>query len=122
MVFSSYLALLDFKVTQRDELDRQIEEIALSAPYAETVSRRGCFRGIDTPTAMVLATEIGDFRRFDKASQPMAYLGLVPMEHSSGSRERKGPITKGGNTCRPTSCLSPQEKTQQLRSRPEARG
>ena len=101
VVFSSYLALLDFKVTQRDELDRQIEHIALSAPYAEAVGRLRCFRGIDTLTAMVLATEIGDFRRFDRASQLMAYLGLVPMEHSSGSRERKGPITKGGNSyCR----------------------
>jgi transposase len=27
----------------------------------------------------------------------MAYFGLVPTEHSSGDRERKGPITKAGN-------------------------
>jgi len=27
----------------------------------------------------------------------MAYLGLVPSEHSSGSRQRRGSITKAGN-------------------------
>ena len=28
----------------------------------------------------------------------MAYLGLVPGEHSSGDRHRRGPITKTGNS------------------------
>ncbi len=31
----------------------------------------------------------------------MSYYGLVPSEHSSGGRERRGPITKTGNSrCR----------------------
>lgn len=99
--FNTYLALLNFKIQQRDELDRRIEEIALRPHHAAVVCRLRCFRGIDTLTAMVLATEIGDFRRFERASQLAAYLGLVPSEYSSGSRERKGPITKGGNSfCR----------------------
>jgi len=50
---------------------------------------------------MTLATEIGDWRRFERPTQLMAYLGLVPSEHSSGGREHKGPITKAGNSrCR----------------------
>ena len=50
---------------------------------------------------MVLATEIGDWRRFTSPRQLMAYLGLVPREHSSGDRERRGSLTKAGNThCR----------------------
>ena len=50
---------------------------------------------------MVLVTEIGDWRRFDSPPQLMSYLGLVPSEHSSGSRERRGRITKAGNSfCR----------------------
>jgi transposase len=50
---------------------------------------------------MVLATEVGDWRRFRRAPQLMAYLGLVPSEHSSGERERRGSITKAGNShCR----------------------
>lgn len=100
-VLQTYLALMEFKIQMRDELDDKIESIALSPAYAEAVGRLRCFRGIDTLAAMVLVTEIGDFRRFQRPGQLMAYLGLVPMEHSSGSRERKGPITKGGNSfCR----------------------
>jgi transposase len=41
--------------------------------------------------------EVGDFRRFANARQLMAYLGLVPSEHSSGSTIRRGGITKAGN-------------------------
>jgi len=41
---------------------------------------------------------VGDFRRFANARQLMAYLGLVPSEHSSGSTIRRSGITKAGNT------------------------
>ena len=50
---------------------------------------------------MVLATEIGDWRRFASPRELAAYLGFVPREDSSGDRERKGSITKAGNAhCR----------------------
>jgi len=50
---------------------------------------------------MVLATEIVDWRRFQRPTQLAAYLGLVSREDSSGDRERKGSITKAGNShCR----------------------
>jgi hypothetical protein len=41
---------------------------------------------------------VGDFRRFANARQLMAYLGLLPSEHSSGSTIGRGGITKAGNT------------------------
>ena len=44
-----------------------------------------------------LVAEVGDFRRFTNARQLMAYLGLVPSEHSSGSTVRRAGITKAGN-------------------------
>jgi transposase len=47
---------------------------------------------------MVIATELGDVRRFESPRQLMAYVGLVPSEHSSGDRRRLGAITKAGNT------------------------
>jgi transposase len=50
---------------------------------------------------MVLRSELGDLRRFGSPRQLMAYVGLVPSEHSSGSRENRGSITKAGNShCR----------------------
>jgi transposase len=37
-------------------------------------------------------------RRFPTPKQLMAYLGLIPSEHSSGKSVRRGPITKTGNS------------------------
>ena len=60
-----------------------------------------CFRGLQVHSAMVLATELVDWRRFASPRQRMAYLGFVPREHSSGPRQRRGSITKAGNShCR----------------------
>jgi transposase len=47
--------------------------------------------------AAVIAAELGDLKRFTNPSQLMAYVGLVPSEHSSGKTERKGGITRTGN-------------------------
>ena len=47
---------------------------------------------------MVLATELVDWRRFTSPRQLMSYFGLVPREHSSGERERRGAITTAGNS------------------------
>jgi transposase len=54
-------------------------------------------RGIAFLSAVVLAAEIGDFRRFANPRQPIARLGLAPSEHSSGSKVERGGITKAGN-------------------------
>lgn len=100
-VLSEYLALLEYKVSRRDDLDKRIEELALSPTYREVVRRLGCFKGISTRAAMVLATELVDFRRFGHPGELMAYLGLIPSEHSSGEQRRQGSITKAGNShCR----------------------
>lgn len=101
VAFDEYRALLAYKLARRSELDRQIEALALTPVYQPVVARLTCFRGVSTLGAMVLATELGDWQRFAKPTQLMAYLGLVPTEHSSGTRERRGGITKAGNSrCR----------------------
>lgn len=100
-VFREYLALLEYKLARRDELDRRIKELALDPAYREAVGRLSSFRGISTHAAMVLVTELGDWRRFEHPGQLMAYVGLVPSEHSSGESRRLGSITKTGNShCR----------------------
>ena len=101
LVFREYHALLLYKLERRDELDRQIEELALLPNLAPMVGRLQCFRGISLHSAMVLATEIVDWRRFERPSQLACYLGLVSREDSSGGRTRLGSITKAGNShCR----------------------
>lgn len=54
-------------------------------------------RGINLVAAMGIVAELGDLSRFSKPTQLMAYLGLVPSEHSSGDSRRQGGITKSGN-------------------------
>jgi transposase len=101
VVFREYHALLMYKLQRRDELDRQIEQLALLPALAPMVTRLQCFRGISLHSAMVLATEIVDWRRFERPAQLACYLGLVSREDSSGDRTRLGSITKAGNThCR----------------------
>jgi len=97
IVLAEYFALLEYKLQRRDELDRQIEALALTPRYKPVVERIMCFRGFKTQAAMVLATELGDLRRFESPRQLMAYIGHVPSEHSSGDRRRLGAITKAGN-------------------------
>lgn len=55
-------------------------------------------RGIQVITAMTVLAELGDLTRFDSPTQLMGFLGLVPSEHSSGSKRRQGAITKTGNS------------------------
>lgn len=101
IVYGEYLGLLEYKLSRRDELDRRIAALALTPALAPAVTRLQCFRGVQRHVAMVLTTEIGDWRRFASPRQLMAYLGLVPREHSSGDRERRGSLTKAGNAhCR----------------------
>jgi len=57
----------------------------------------GAMRGVAFLSAVVLAAEVGDFRRFATPRQLMAWLGLVPSERSSGSKVERGGITKAGN-------------------------
>ena len=72
--------------------------LAATPPYRAAVGWLRCFRGIDTLTAITILAELHDVRRFPTARALMAYLGLVPGEHSSGETTRRGRITKTGNT------------------------
>ena len=54
-------------------------------------------RGVDALTAVTTLAELGDLTRFDSPRQLMAFVGVVPCEHSSGSRQKRGAITKAGN-------------------------
>jgi transposase len=55
-------------------------------------------RGIDFLASVTLVAEIGDFCRFSHPSELMSYLGLVPSEYSTGESQRRGSITKTGNS------------------------
>ena len=98
MVLDQYRMSLERSLDQLKIFDRQVEQIAGQREYETMVSRLIALRGINTLTAMTILAEIGDLRRFGKASQMMAWIGVVPTEDSSGDRRRQGAITKTGNS------------------------
>jgi len=82
-------------------LARLSEQISLTVEewrMAPIVKAIQALRGVSLITAAVTVAELGDLSRFQKPKELMAYLGLVPSEHSSGESIRRGSITKTGNS------------------------
>jgi transposase len=97
VALADYVGAIDALVVRRAALEAAIAELVPGSPWAQTVARLRCLRGIDTLTAVGLCAEIGDFARFAGAGQLASYLGVVPSEASSGERRRLGAITKTGS-------------------------
>jgi len=81
-----------------DRLTEQIRELSGLSRLSELIKSLQSMRGVSLIVAATLASELGDLSRFERPSQLMAYLGLIPSEHSSGDKQRKGSITKTGNS------------------------
>jgi transposase len=96
-VLDEYVEHLRYLQSRIQYLDGQIEKLAQSDIYVESVKKLKAFKGIDTLTAMLLIAEITDFRRFPNPRALMAFLGLIPSEDSSGDKQKGGGITRSGN-------------------------
>ena len=86
---------------QSERLDRvttALTTCAAASPLAALARALEQLHGVAALTAASLVAELGDLRRFSHPRQLMAYAGLVPSEQSSGNRQRRGGITKTGNT------------------------
>jgi transposase len=92
-----YLGAIDGVIIRRATVEATISELVPNSPWAQDVARLRCLRGIDTLSAVGLCAEIGDFHRFQRPSQLMSYLGLVPSEASTGEKRRQGAITRSGS-------------------------
>jgi transposase len=92
-----YLGAIDALLVRREALEGAIGELVPGSPWAQTVARLRCLRGIDTLSAVGLCAEIGDWERFQRAGQLMSFLGVVPSQNSSGQTRRQGAITKSGS-------------------------
>jgi len=80
------------------DISAQMDRVLPQWSLAPVVDALIALRGIDKLAAMVLLAELGDISRFESPRQLMGFLGLVPSEHTSGSRRRQGAITKTGNS------------------------
>src|SRR6185437_3294002 len=96
-VRDDYLTTIEQATARIGRLTRDIEELVERWTLGPLEKALQALRGVRLVTAAVLAAEIGDFARFRSPRQLMAYLGLVPSEHSSGKARRQGGITCTGN-------------------------
>lgn len=93
----AYLRAVDEAVARLRAVEDDLRGLLTLEPLHTRVTRLRCFRGINDLTALTIAAELGDARRFATAPRTMAFVGLVPSEHSSGSKQARGRITKTGN-------------------------
>jgi transposase len=63
----------------------------------ERSKRLNCIPGVGPLLATALVASVGDPKSFRSARNFSAWIGLVPKQHSSGSRERLGSISKQGD-------------------------
>ena len=95
--YTAYLRAVDEAGDRLHAVERELQAYVTEVAWADRVRRLRCFKGISDLTALTIATELGDARRFATAPRLMAFVGLVPSEYSSGTRRGRGPITKTGN-------------------------
>jgi transposase len=95
--YLSYQRAIDDAIARLRSVDEDLRALLTVEPLQARVVRLRCFRGIDDLTALTIAAELGDARRFARAQQVMGYTRLVPSEHSSGGTRQQGRITKTGN-------------------------
>ena len=98
IVLEDYIAAVEAAQARRDRLTAQIEAMLADWTLAPVVAALQTMRGMALVNAATLIAELGDLSRFANPRQLMAYLGLVPSEHSSGASIKRGGLTKAGNS------------------------
>ena len=94
--FALYLGALDAREAELAAAEARMAAWAGRDPLAGPVARLGAYRGIAQLTGLTPAAEVVDWRRFAAARAFMGFAGLTPTEYSSGTRSRRGHITKAG--------------------------
>ena len=97
VVLQEYIDAVKAASQRVADMMAQILQALPSWSLAPVVDSLVALRGIDKLAAITLLAELGDIRGFDNPKQLMAFLGLIPSEHSTGKRRRQGAITRTGN-------------------------
>jgi transposase len=98
IALQEYLHAVTEATTRIGRLEQAMRDTLPEWGLAPVVQALQAMRGVQLVAAMTLVAELQDFLRFDNPRQLMAYVGLVPGEHSSGPKRRQGSITKAGNS------------------------
>ena len=98
IVLEEYLLAIEHCRLRVDRLVTKMEELLVDWEWKPAVDALMAFRGFREVAAMTVVAELGDLRRFDGPRPLMSFLGLVPSEHSTGTKRHQGAITKCGNS------------------------
>jgi transposase len=98
-VLLDYIGEVEHAAARIQRLEQALALAVETAPEKMRAVIEGlqALRGIARLSALTIVSEVGQLSRFARARQLMAYSGLVPSEHSSGEKIRRGSITKTGN-------------------------
>ncbi len=96
-VLEDYLKAVEDLAERVKRLTALLKALVEETVLAPLVKALQAFRGVSLVSAVTIAAEVGDLRRFATAGQFMSYVGLVPSEDSTGQRRRQGRITRCGN-------------------------
>jgi transposase len=97
IVFQEYVRTISQHTERLAHLEAELRELAATWRFYPVVEALQALRGVQFTVAITVVAEVGDLTRFNNPRQLMAYLGLIPSEHSSGGKRRLGGITKAGN-------------------------
>lgn len=97
VVFQECIHAIKETTDRVDRLTKQIETFVPAWRMAPVATTLQALRGASIIVATTTIAELGDLTRFESPKKLMAFLGLVPSEHSSGEKKQRGKITKTGN-------------------------
>jgi transposase len=98
IVLEEYIQAIDAALQRQERLADKMKQLLEDWEWKPIVKALMACKGFQEVAAMTLIAELGDLRRFTHPRTLMAFLGLVPDEHSSGGKRRQGGITKCGNS------------------------
>ena len=96
--FAHYRSTVQLRDTTLEAIEADLRPYFATDPFAEAVARLGCYRGVTHMGALCLGAEVFDWQRFPTARTFMSFTGLTCSENSTGLSERRGAITKAGNS------------------------
>jgi len=97
IVLQEYIDTITERSLRVQRLTDQIRQMLPQWRMFPVVKALQALRGVALIVSATTIAEIGDLKRFENPTELMSYLGLVPSEHSTGEKIRRGSITKSGN-------------------------
>jgi transposase len=84
-----------------ENLEKELKEITQYRPQDKTLSKYiellKTMDGIGNVSSLIIASEIGDIKRFSSPRKLCSYAGIVPSQNQSAEKDYRGRITKQGS-------------------------